>query len=91
MEMRSGCWNVRHLCRSGYLKTVSRELTEHALGLVAVQEVKWDKDGTEPADYRTFLVGCADQLQAGDSCSGGLSSYPDEAPVPRSQMCLLEE
>jgi hypothetical protein len=51
--VRSGTWNIRSLYRSGSLKTVSRELAN--FNLVGVQEVRWDKGGTEPADYYTFL------------------------------------
>jgi hypothetical protein len=32
------------------LKTVSRELEKYELDLLGVQEVRWDKGGTEPAD-----------------------------------------
>jgi hypothetical protein len=46
MDMRFGTWNVRSLCRSGSLKTVSGELVKYKLALVGVQEVRWDKGGT---------------------------------------------
>jgi hypothetical protein len=42
---------------SGSLVTVSRELAKYKLDLVRVQEVKWDKGGTEPADIYTFFYG----------------------------------
>jgi hypothetical protein len=38
------------------LKTVSGELEKYKLDLVGVQEVKWDKGGTEPAgDYTSSM------------------------------------
>jgi hypothetical protein len=41
--------------RSGSLKTVARELGKYKLDLVGVQEVRWNKGGTERAeDYRFF-------------------------------------
>jgi hypothetical protein len=57
VDMRFGNWNVRHLYRPGYLKTVPRELAEYKLDSVGVQEVRWDKGGTEPADDYTFFCG----------------------------------
>jgi hypothetical protein len=39
------------------LKTVSGELAKYKLHLVGVQEVRWDKGGTEPADNYTFFYG----------------------------------
>jgi hypothetical protein len=35
-----GTWNVRSLCRSGLLKTVSSELGKYKLDLVGMQEVR---------------------------------------------------
>jgi hypothetical protein len=55
MDMRFGTWNVRSLYRSGSLKTVSGELAKYKLDLVGLQEVRWDKGGTEPAGDYTFL------------------------------------
>jgi hypothetical protein len=72
--MRSGTWTVRSLYRSGSLKTVSRQLAEYKLDLVGVQEVRWDKGGTEPADDFTFLYrnGNADHhLGTGFFCTEG--------------------
>jgi exonuclease III len=37
------------------LKTVSGELAKYKLDLVGVQEVRWDKGGTEPAGNYTFF------------------------------------
>jgi hypothetical protein len=37
--------------------TVAKEISKYKLDLVGVQEVKWDKSGTEPAGEYTFLYG----------------------------------
>jgi exonuclease III len=50
MDMRFGTWNVRSLYRAGSLKTVARELGKYKLDLVCVQEVRWEKEGTERAE-----------------------------------------
>jgi exonuclease III len=55
MDMRFGTWNVRNIYKSSSLKAVSRELAKYKLDLVEVQEVRWNKGGTEPADDCTFL------------------------------------
>jgi hypothetical protein len=46
---------VRNLNRLGSLKTVSRELSKYKLDLVEIQEVRWDKGGTESADDYTAI------------------------------------
>jgi hypothetical protein len=43
------------VCRSGSLKTVASELGKCNLDLVAVQEARWDKDGSQPADICIFF------------------------------------
>jgi hypothetical protein len=48
---------TRSLYRSGSLKTVSGKLAKYKLDLVGVQEVRWDKGGTEPAGDYTFFYG----------------------------------
>jgi hypothetical protein len=54
MDMRYGTSNVRSLSqKSGSLKTVARHLAKYTLDSVQVQEVTWDKSGTEPADDYT--------------------------------------
>jgi hypothetical protein len=57
MAIRFGTWNVRSLYRSGSLKTVARKLGKYKLDLVGVQEVRWDKGGTERAEDYTFFYG----------------------------------
>jgi exonuclease III len=57
MDMRIGTWNVSSLYRSGSLKTVARELGKYKLDLVGVQEVRWDKGGTEREEDYAFFYG----------------------------------
>jgi exonuclease III len=59
--MRFGTWNVRSLYRSGSFKTVGRELGKYKLDLVGVQEVRWDKGGTERAEDYTFFYGAGNE------------------------------
>jgi hypothetical protein len=61
--MRFGTWNVRSLYRAGSLKTVSRELARCKLGLVGVQEVKWEGGGPEHAGEHTFFYGKENENQ----------------------------
>jgi exonuclease III len=55
--MRFGMWNVRSLYRAGSLKTVARELGKYKLDLMGVQEVRWEKEGTERAEDYMFFYG----------------------------------
>jgi exonuclease III len=57
MDMRFGTWNVRSLYRAGSLMTVAKEISKYKLDLMGVQEVRWDKGGTEPAGEYTFSSG----------------------------------
>jgi hypothetical protein len=43
MDMRFGMWNVRRLYRAGSLMTAVEEPSKYKLGLVGVQEVRWDR------------------------------------------------
>jgi hypothetical protein len=56
MDMRFGPWNVRSLYRIGSLTTAARELGKYRLDLMGVQEVGWEKGGTERAEDYTFFV-----------------------------------
>jgi hypothetical protein len=55
MDMRFRTWNVRSVYRSGSLET--RDLAKYKLDLMGVQEGRWDKCGTEPADDYTAIYG----------------------------------
>jgi exonuclease III len=59
--MRFGTWNVRSLYRVGSFKTVARELGKYKLDLVGVQEVRWEKEGTERAEDYTFFYGMGNE------------------------------
>jgi hypothetical protein len=50
MNMRFVTWSVKH-------RTVMEEISKYNLNLVGVQEVRWDRGGTEPADECTFFNG----------------------------------
>jgi exonuclease III len=67
MDMRFGTWNVRSLYRSSSRKGVR----EYKLELVGVQEVRWDKGGTERSEDYTFFYGAGNedhQLGTGFLC-----------------------
>jgi hypothetical protein len=48
-------------CRSGKPITVARELSRCRLDLVGLQEVRWDKGGTEPVEVYNFSYRKADE------------------------------
>jgi hypothetical protein len=55
--MRFGTWYVRSLYRAGSLRTVAREISKYKFDLVGVQDVRWDRGGTEPAGEYAFFYG----------------------------------
>jgi hypothetical protein len=55
MDVRFGTWNIRSLYRAGALKVVARELEMFKLDLVDIQEVRWEKSGTEQAEDYIFF------------------------------------
>jgi hypothetical protein len=55
--MRFGTWNVRSLYRAGSLMTVAKEISKYELDLEEVQEVRWDRGGTELASEYKFFYG----------------------------------
>jgi exonuclease III len=57
LHMRFGKWNIRSLYKEGLLKTEASKLAKYKLDLVAVQEVTWNKDGSQQADNYTFYYG----------------------------------
>jgi len=54
--MRFGTWNVRCLYRIGSLTTAASELARYKLGIVGVQEVRWDKVSTVKAGGFYFFL-----------------------------------
>jgi hypothetical protein len=48
--MRFRTWNIRSLCRVTALKSVVGELEMYSLGLMKVQEVRWEGEGYQTAD-----------------------------------------
>jgi hypothetical protein len=57
MDMRFGTWNVRSMYRAGSLRPVGEEILKHKLDLEGVQEVSWDRGGTEPPGEYTHFFG----------------------------------
>jgi hypothetical protein len=57
MGVMFGTRNTRSLYRIGPLLAVTRETVKHESDLEGVQEVRWDRGDTEPADERTFFYG----------------------------------
>jgi hypothetical protein len=55
-DLRHGKWTeLSEFGISGSLKTVSGELAKYKLDFVGVQEVIWNKGGTQPAgNYNSF-------------------------------------
>ena len=63
--MRFGACNVRSLHRACSFTTASRELARYKLDLVGVQEVRWEKRGTEKAGDYNFFYGKGNENQLG--------------------------
>jgi len=55
--MGLGTWNVRGSCAAGLKKQVARKLQKYNLDLVAVQEVRWNNGGSQPADDYALFYG----------------------------------
>jgi hypothetical protein len=51
MDMRFGTWSVI------IYGAVGEEISKYKLHLVGVQEIRWDRGGTEPAGKCTFFYG----------------------------------
>jgi len=64
-DMRFGTWNLRSWYRSGSLTTVTRGLAKYKLGLVGVQEIRWDKVVTVRAGDYVFFCGQGNENQLG--------------------------
>jgi hypothetical protein len=54
-NMRRGTWNVRSLYRASSFVTSAKGILKYNLDLVGVQEVRWDRNGLEPAGEYTFF------------------------------------
>jgi hypothetical protein len=50
-------WYVRSLYRADSVMAVAKEISEHKLDLVGVQDFRWDRDNAERADEYTFCYG----------------------------------
>jgi hypothetical protein len=61
MDLRFETCNVRSMYRAGSLRRVAEEVSKYKLDLVGVQEVRWDRGGTEPAGQYTFFNGKGNQ------------------------------
>jgi hypothetical protein len=48
---------IRSLYRAGSLIKIAEELSKYKLDSVGVQEVRWNRGGTEPADKYRFFYG----------------------------------
>jgi hypothetical protein len=57
MVMRLEIWNVWSIYEAGSMKTAAIESAKYSLDLLAVQEVRWDNSGNQPADDYVFLYG----------------------------------
>jgi hypothetical protein len=55
--MRFGTWNIRSFWRVGAIKSVVGEIEKYKLDLVGVQEVRWEGEGYQIADYCIFFYG----------------------------------
>jgi hypothetical protein len=42
--------------RAGLFKTMAEEISKYKLDVVGVQDVRWDRGGTEPAGKYTFSM-----------------------------------
>jgi hypothetical protein len=56
VDKRFGMWNIMSLYRADSLETAT-ELRKYKLDLMGIQEVKWEKGGTEWAEDYTFFYG----------------------------------
>jgi hypothetical protein len=61
MNKRFGTWNVINMYRAGSLRVVAGEISKDKSDLVGIQEVRWDRSGTEPAGQYTLFYGKGNQ------------------------------
>jgi hypothetical protein len=74
MDMKFGTWNVKHICQSGSLKTVGRELVTSKLHLIGVQSL----DDTRVALNQQMLVGFSVEMRMIIITLGQAFSYTRE-------------
>jgi exonuclease III len=68
MEMKFGTWNIISLYRASSLLT-EKELSEYKLDSVVVQEVRWDRGGTEPGGENSVFHGERNENHELGTCS----------------------
>jgi hypothetical protein len=59
--MRFRAWSVRSLYRAGSLMGVAKEIYKCKSDLLELQEVRWDRGGTEPAGEYTSFCGMGNE------------------------------
>jgi hypothetical protein len=52
-----GTWNVRIMYKADSLRVVAEEISKYRSDLMGVQEVRWDRGGTEPASQLYCSMG----------------------------------
>jgi exonuclease III len=76
MDMRFRIWNVKSL-QGRFTGTSRKRNSKYKLDLLAVQEVRWEEGGTEPAGTYTFFYGNRNEnhdLGAGNFVHKGIIS-----------------
>ncbi|XP_025423466.1 craniofacial development protein 2-like [Sipha flava] len=64
--LRFGTWNVRNLFKPGAVGTVVKEIERYKLGVVALQEMRWQDTGSMQISNTTLFFGACDgRRQAG--------------------------
>jgi hypothetical protein len=67
MDMCFITWNVTRFYRAGSLIAVAKELSKYKLDLMGIDEVRWDKVGTETTgDYTLFYGNGNDNKELGN-------------------------
>jgi hypothetical protein len=68
MDMKFGIWNVRSLYRACSLMIFVKEISKYKSDLTGVQEVRWDRGGTEPVGEYIFFYGMGNENH--ELCTG---------------------
>jgi hypothetical protein len=61
--MRCGTRNMRSLCRAGSPTAAAGEMAKCKLEPVGVEEIRWDRSGTESASGYAFLYGQGNEIR----------------------------